>query len=955
MVILLILLGFYLFKFNIGNFKSKINKITYLKYFFVIIIFSSLFYSIINLVSNFSTQNLEITFLGIDILYVNQLFFILFGIIVILVIFTKFVKNNFISLILTNLLFPLLLSFSFYLLRNSTVPISEFLFELGYLSLISTLFMIFLVPFVLIKNFDLGNSKKKRVSFLLFQIFSLFIFVILLKLDFILSIIYILSTISLVLLKNTDIIRRIMYVIITAALISVIINISFSDLKKGFVSSNLNRIFLNQENYSKLVIGEIIEEFELSKIRLKSFFNSKNKAINDNILADIWNHSIASTESIVSGIYVLDKERNIINQFSYKIPYLNVKPTLELPVWTTEETDGTLYGKELSVSFGSIKVNDNAEHLGYIVIQVINSPEMILRNSGLTIFGLDRKLKNAKLNYLKLKDHKIIENPLNINLNNLVEIINYKDKWFNFSFMENWYEGYRFISGEHSIIIFSPKKSFIEWIAEIIKISILFMVIFILMSANEIKKNALGFIYYSLSSRIFIILTSLSLISIILFSIFTINYNNQTVQSGFRNKILKNGRIAQNLIGQLLEDSGELTQNDVFFIANIIDNDIHVYYDNELFFSSNYKEINDLKIPKYIHSNTIEMFGSEKQSYYIEGEKDNFNLYFKIYKYIFCVNFTFNEKDYNFGKNRSFDFIISLFFLLLLGSLIIVIIVRNKIMAPILFLNKKMSEVEKGDLKRIEYEPVEIELKTLYSGFNSMVIGVEEQKKNASDISRMKTVIKLGRRVAHEVKNPLTPIKLSAEQILKSINDKKENYEDIIKKSVKYIVSETDHLKKVSHGFLDLSHIDEIAKKNLELISLIEDQIVLFKQSYPSINFKIEKDMEKININLDRLKITQLFKNVILNSIEAIDKDKGLISVIINKNENFINIAIKDNGVGLNESEMDLLFEEDYSTKENGTGIGLFVAKRIIELHNGKIEIKPGISGGTIVLISLPV
>ncbi len=921
-----------------------LKKIILLVMFFVVLF---------SFIMKINTQNLFISFFSINIESIFQLFPIIILLLFILAIIIRKIKVNFLFLIGVNLLFPLLVMFSLYLLKNSTIPISGFSFDISYLFLMSSLFSIFILPFIVLRNYNVLKFKNKIV-FILVQIVFLILYWTIFDLNFFISLLFIISILIIIILNKSDLIRRILYVMVIATLVSFLTSISFNQLKKEFVSTNLNKIFLNQENYSKLVIGEIIEEFELSNVDLNSFFEETNKSRNENILAKIWNSSLASKEEIASGIYILDKDKKILSQFSYKIPYLNLTPTLELPVWTTEDTEGTLYGKELSVSFGSINVNNKSEHLGYIVIQVLNSPEMILRNSGLTIFGLDKRLKKAKLNYLKLKGHKIIENPLNINLN-IVEITKYENKWFKFDFMENRYEAYRFLAGDLSIVIFSPERRLIEWFAEIIKTFLLFIIIFLIMSANEIKKETIVFIYSSLSSRIFIILTFLSLISIILFSIFTVNYNSQTSQKNFRNKMLKNGRIAQNLIGQLLEGGGQLSQNDIFFTANIIDKDIHVYLENEMFFSSNYKEVDLFKIPIILKSSTYEKFGSEKQSYYIEKVGDRFNLFFKVYKYVFCINFAFNENDYNFGKDKSIDFIISLFFLLLLGSLIVVMFVRNKLMAPIIFLNKKMSEVEKGSLNKISNEPSEVELKAIYRGFNSMLTGIEKQKKNISDIARMKTVIKLGRRVAHEVKNPLTPIKLSAEQILRSIEDKKENYDEVIEKSVKYIINETDHLNKVARGFLDLSHIDDMDKKKVDIISLIEDQIVFFQQSYASINFKIKKSIKKFDMYIDKLKIIQLLKNIILNSIEAIEKEEGKIEIEVLLKNDFINIIIADNGVGLKITDVGVLFEEDYSTKKTGTGIGLFVAKRIIELHNGKIEIKSGETKGTIVIISLPV
>jgi len=244
-------------------------------------------------------------------------------------------------------------------------------------------------------------------------------------------------------------------------------------------------------------------------------------------------------------------------------------------------------------------------------------------------------------------------------------------------------------------------------------------------------------------------------------------------------------------------------------------------------------------------------------------------------------------------------------------------------------------------------------------GFNSMIQGIREQKRQISEISRMKTIIRLGRRVAHEVKNPLTPIKLSAEQILKALVDKNPNFEEIIKQSVNYIIDEAEHLKKVSYGFLDLSRLDEVNAEKFDLAALIREEIFNVKQIYSHIDFvfegiDIDPKGEKITVTLDKIKIKQVLKNLINNSIEGIGEKKGEIRVIVEKQDDRLIIEVVDNGTGMDEIEFKRAFEADYSTKEIGTGLGLFIVKRIVELHKGRIDIQSEKNKGTRVILDLP-
>jgi len=234
-----------------------------------------------------------------------------------------------------------------------------------------------------------------------------------------------------------------------------------------------------------------------------------------------------------------------------------------------------------------------------------------------------------------------------------------------------------------------------------------------------------------------------------------------------------------------------------------------------------------------------------------------------------------------------------------------------------------------------------------------MVDGIKEQKKNISEISRMKTLLKMGRRVAHEVKNPLTPIKLSAEQILRSIQDKRKGYEDMIEKSVNFIIDESEHLKKVSYGFLDFSRLDEINPEPFNLLRAVNEEVTSFKSLYPKINFITQSQGKDFEVYLDKLKIRQVVKNILINSIEAIGDKQGKIQISVKEMAERVIIEIIDNGSGLDSRELEFIFNEDYSTKEIGTGLGLFIVKRIVDLHQGQIEIKSKKNRGTTVILNL--
>jgi signal transduction histidine kinase len=147
------------------------------------------------------------------------------------------------------------------------------------------------------------------------------------------------------------------------------------------------------------------------------------------------------------------------------------------------------------------------------------------------------------------------------------------------------------------------------------------------------------------------------------------------------------------------------------------------------------------------------------------------------------------------------------------------------------------------------------------------------------------------------------------------------------------------------------------------LIELIREEMFNVRQIYSHIDFAvsldvdvdgIDADRDKVMVTLDRVKIKQVLKNLLNNSIEAIGEKKGEVQVRVKKSENRVIIEVVDNGVGMDETEFERAFEVDYSTKEVGTGLGLFIVKRIVELHKGHIDILSQKHKGTRVTLDLP-
>ena len=212
----------------------------------------------------------------------------------------------------------------------------------------------------------------------------------------------------------------------------------------------------------------------------------------------------------------------------------------------------------------------------------------------------------------------------------------------------------------------------------------------------------------------------------------------------------------------------------------------------------------------------------------------------------------------------------------------------------------------------------------------------------------------VARYMAHEIKNPLTPIKLSAQRISYSIKENKLNNSSSLKNCTETIIRQVSNIEKLVSEFSNFARMPEANLELIKLNKLIETQIDAQKIANNDVNFKFISNKKKIEILCDYDQISRLLMNILKNSIESSTKNKKEILVNLNKKGKFVIIDIEDNGEGFDDNNRDNFFEPYMTKKTNGTGLGLAICKKIVEDHNGQIELLDSeLLGGALVRIKL--
>ncbi|MEW6066714.1 MAG: ATP-binding protein [Nitrospirota bacterium] len=213
----------------------------------------------------------------------------------------------------------------------------------------------------------------------------------------------------------------------------------------------------------------------------------------------------------------------------------------------------------------------------------------------------------------------------------------------------------------------------------------------------------------------------------------------------------------------------------------------------------------------------------------------------------------------------------------------------------------------------------------------------------------------IARRVAHEIKNPLTPIKLSTERMIKKWEQKESDFDEVFHRASKTIIREVDSLRRLANEFSRFGKLPEINKSPAYIPTMIEEIVNLYK-SYKGIEINVSLPDNSPLVKLDIEQVKRVLINIFDNAIEAMPGG-GIINVILNFDipSNKVYINIEDNGPGIKDEDKEKLFIPYFTTKRGGTGLGLTIANRIIAEHKGYIRVRDNEPKGTIFTIELPI
>ena len=244
------------------------------------------------------------------------------------------------------------------------------------------------------------------------------------------------------------------------------------------------------------------------------------------------------------------------------------------------------------------------------------------------------------------------------------------------------------------------------------------------------------------------------------------------------------------------------------------------------------------------------------------------------------------------------------------------------------------------------------EIDSLVNSYNKMIDDLEDSVERLAKTEREQAWQEMAKQVAHEIKNPLTPMRLTVQSFQKNSGIKKgEDQKDKLNDFCDTLIEQIDTMSNVATSFSDFATLPKTQLEKTDIVESTKKVVEIFEQN----NISLETSSENIFIKLDKEQWIRVMTNLIKNSIQAIPHDREpIIHVEITERLKTVRVTVSDNGLGVSKNNRDKIFEPKFTTKSDGMGLGLGIVRSIISSHRGKISYKSRSKKGTDFKISLP-
>lgn len=502
---------------------------------------------------------------------------------------------------------------------------------------------------------------------------------------------------------------------------------------------------------------------------------------------------------------------------------------------------------------------------------------------------------------------------------------------------------------------------YLKFILFAVMVYLLVLIIISVILIIQYRKMRLNF-----REKVFASFFIVSVIPIVLLALYTRSFIKNKYDINFQNQIISDlNLVSQSLKGSNLNftslDSLSKDQNNLLVKSlSQSDKNFNLFLKTRLVSTTNeelYKsDLLDTRIDADAYYNVVYL----RKDFYSKTEEIGVYSFIVGYKPLFdsknnivgliSSQTVYRQNEISEELTETLTFIFGIYFIAIVILLVLVTFLTDRISKPILKLQYATEKISQGDSNvelKIERKD---EIGNLVESFNKMAKELESSKDKLKKAEREAAWRDIARRVAHEIKNPLTPMKLSIQHLYDVFtNGNKNNFPEVLKKTRNIIINEIDKLNNIATEFSNFAKLSGRHYQETELNEVIEEVISLYTPA-PNVEFRKELDKNAGTIFADRQELNRVFQNLIKNSIQATGED-GIIEVRTYRNGQYIYAEVTDNGSGIEPLIMKNLFEPNFSTKSTGMGLGLAIAKKSLDDMKAEIVFESDVETGTRVKI----
>lgn len=292
--------------------------------------------------------------------------------------------------------------------------------------------------------------------------------------------------------------------------------------------------------------------------------------------------------------------------------------------------------------------------------------------------------------------------------------------------------------------------------------------------------------------------------------------------------------------------------------------------------------------------------------------------------------------------------VVHIYLIIALLSVLLSFIIGKQLSAPLKMIESKLKKMRFGQRnEKIEYE-VNDEIGQLVKQYNKTIEELEKSARKLAQTERESAWRTMARQIAHEINNPLTPMKLTLQQLQRTKHLNDERFDEYFEKSTVTLVEQIDNLSRIAGTFSNFARMPEAHFERMDIAAKLHSTTQLFMSNNDEIDIRYKGATENIYVFADPEQMIQVFTNLLKNAIQAIpDERAGKIEVALMCQTKTVEITISDNGNGIPNELQDKVFNPNFTTKSTGMGLGLSITKNIVEMAGGNISFTTNENAGS--------